>query len=403
MSANQTAITVVIPTRERADTLYHCLRTVVSQNYENFEIVVSDNHSGDGTEEVVKNFRDARIRYVNPGVRLSMSEHWEFALSHVSNGWVSILGDDDGLLPGALARVDELARETRCSAITSTWCNYFWPESTAAENRLTIPMTNGWEKRDGREWLSRLMRGNAHYSELPWLYTGGFVEKRMIDRARSADGRFFCSMIPDVYSAIALASTIGEYVALQEPISVVGISSHSNGASQLGRGRSNASDKFFSESNIPFHPVLGSAKVKSIPIMVFECYLQAETLHRDFLAIELVDQLGLALARAQIDDREELRNYCEAVANRNGIPMSAVNKRSRSLGKGALARTSRHYLRAWQYLTVNAKDFFVSDVYGAALLSAQIYRYENQYKNWRWHKVGRTFSRALGRRTSESV
>ena len=40
MNSNQTRITIVIPTRERADTLYHCLKTVVAQDYENFEIIV---------------------------------------------------------------------------------------------------------------------------------------------------------------------------------------------------------------------------------------------------------------------------------------------------------------------------------------------------------------------------
>src|SRR6185436_6485266 len=107
-------------------------------------------------------------------------------------------------------------------------------------------------------------QGEVTYPELPWLYTGGFVDKRAIDKARSADGQFFCSMIPDVYSAIALASTLDRYVAMREPVSVAGVSSHSNGASSLGIGKLlGPAEKFFSESNIPFHATLGSAKVKS--------------------------------------------------------------------------------------------------------------------------------------------
>ena len=390
MISDQTKITIIIPTRERADTLFHCLKTVVSQDYENFEIIVSDNHSQDNTAEVVKSFASPRIRYLNTGARLSMSHNWEFGLSHVRDGWVSILGDDDAMLPGGLARVDEVIRTTGCEAITSRWCQYFWPNSTVSENRLIIPITSGFEVRHSRDWLSRLMQGKVTYPELPWLYTGGFVDKRALDRARNAEGRFFCSMIPDVYSAIALASTIERYVAMKEPVSVAGVSSHSNGASSLGLGKLRApAEKFFSENNIPFHATLGSAKVKSIPILVYESYLQTAALHRDFLAIDLVDQLALALAWAPTEQYEELRIYCTDVATRNGVSMNALDKRVRSLRRGARRRKIKGLLRSWLEMTVNASDFHVADVYGAALLSAHLYQYEHRYKNWRWRKVSR--------------
>jgi len=85
---NDIKFNVIIPTRERADVLVHCLRTVVAQDYENLEIIVSDNHSSDNTWEVVESFGDKRIRYINTGRRLSMSSNWEYALSSVSEGYV---------------------------------------------------------------------------------------------------------------------------------------------------------------------------------------------------------------------------------------------------------------------------------------------------------------------------
>ncbi|MFC2016527.1 glycosyltransferase family A protein [Chloroflexota bacterium] len=46
--------TVVIPTRERYDTLGHALHTCVIQNYDNLEIIVSDNFRQDHTPEIVE-------------------------------------------------------------------------------------------------------------------------------------------------------------------------------------------------------------------------------------------------------------------------------------------------------------------------------------------------------------
>ena len=111
--------TIIIPTRERADVLVHSLHTVVAQDYEDLTIIVSDNFSQDNTKQVVDSFHDPRIKYINTGRRVSMSHNWEFALSHVKDGWVSIIGDDDGLMPGALTTVADIIRKTGCQAITS--------------------------------------------------------------------------------------------------------------------------------------------------------------------------------------------------------------------------------------------------------------------------------------------
>ena len=87
---------IVIPTRNRAKTLYHTLRTCISQQYVNFEIIVSDNNNVDNTKDVVDSFDDNRIRYINTQNSIGMTSNWEFALSHVTGDYVMYLGDDDG-------------------------------------------------------------------------------------------------------------------------------------------------------------------------------------------------------------------------------------------------------------------------------------------------------------------
>ncbi len=42
-----------------------------------------------------------------------MSEHWEFALSHAKGNWVTIIGDDDGLLPNAVKYLFQIVSKNR--------------------------------------------------------------------------------------------------------------------------------------------------------------------------------------------------------------------------------------------------------------------------------------------------
>ncbi len=59
-------ISIVIPTRDRPGTLGFALRTCLDQDFEDFEVVVSDNCSPPATREVVESFADRRIKYVAP-------------------------------------------------------------------------------------------------------------------------------------------------------------------------------------------------------------------------------------------------------------------------------------------------------------------------------------------------
>src|SRR4051812_31364688 len=104
-------ITIVIPTRERADTLRHTLSTVLSQKSDNFEILVSDNFSSDDTAGIVASMADPRLRYINTGKRMSMVGNWEFAFHQAHGRYLIYLGDDDGMMPGAIQRLETLIRE----------------------------------------------------------------------------------------------------------------------------------------------------------------------------------------------------------------------------------------------------------------------------------------------------
>ncbi len=211
--SNDIFFTIIIPTRERSDTLMHTLKSALSQDYEYFNVLVSDNASDDDTAEKVAEIKDSRLRYINTGRRVSMSENWEFAISHVDGGWVTILGDDDAILPGALNRVNEIIKETGASAVRSNGCSYRWPGFNGSNyGSLSLSLRRGYETRCSGSMLQQVLNGGRPYNELPMLYNGGFVSSDLIRQAKSVTGKFFQSMIPDVYSAVVLSLLTESYV-----------------------------------------------------------------------------------------------------------------------------------------------------------------------------------------------
>ena len=55
-------ISIVIPTYNRSVELKRALKSVLSQTYKNFEVIVVDNNSIDNTDTMLKNLNDQRIR-----------------------------------------------------------------------------------------------------------------------------------------------------------------------------------------------------------------------------------------------------------------------------------------------------------------------------------------------------
>lgn len=275
--------TIVIPTRERADVLYYCLKSACAQDYPNLEILVSDNFSQDNTEEIVKQFSDNRIRYINTGKRVSMSHNWEFAISHINEGWITILGDDDAILPGAIQKVLEIAAKTGVKAVRSNNCQYAWPSLREKQyGQLNISPSCGYEVRNSNDWVSKVLNKEALYTNLPILYNGGFVHVSVLQAIKKITGSLYLSRTPDVYSGFAIGHIIYEYAYCHEILAVNGASIHSNGTAHFtlkGENYEKPKALFASEPNIPFHGEIAlSSNIelpKCIQLYVYEAYLQS--------------------------------------------------------------------------------------------------------------------------------
>jgi len=377
-------ITVVIPTRERAETLEICLKTVVTQTYSNLRIIVSDNFSSDSTKDVVLGFDDKRITYLNTGRRLSMSHNWEFALEKVSDGWVTVLGDDDGLLPGALETVAEIVRSTGTKALMSAACFYHWPSLTGnPHGQLTVPLGKGFEVRGGRVWLERLMSGKVDISHLPTLYTGGFICSSVINliRQQSPNKQFYHSPIPDVYSAIAISSVVDSFVFVREPLAITGLSKNSIGVSVMSEenGVRSPANSFYSETIIPFHSAIPMCPNGRIPSSVqafkYESYLQSTFLRADMDSMPHARQLSIILSQAGRLDLS-ISEWAKQFAALHGISYSRAKRRSvftnLLLRFGSIPRSVRN---AFNLCSIDSPKLPIINVYEASIAVAAIRHY----------------------------
>jgi glycosyltransferase involved in cell wall biosynthesis len=102
-------VSVVIPTHNRSFLLQRSIFSVMSQSYQNIEIIVVDDHSEDDTKEVVSSFTDSRIVYLK-SQRRGRSHARNLGISVARGEFLAFLDDDDVYEKDKIKLQLELAR-----------------------------------------------------------------------------------------------------------------------------------------------------------------------------------------------------------------------------------------------------------------------------------------------------
>ncbi len=89
-------ISVLVPVYNGADTLARCIESVLAQDYPDFELLVVDDCSTDGTPEVIDRYRD-RMRTLRNPANSGIARTYNRALSESSGEIVFMIASDCGL------------------------------------------------------------------------------------------------------------------------------------------------------------------------------------------------------------------------------------------------------------------------------------------------------------------
>ncbi len=114
-------LSVVIPLYNKAATVERAVRSVLNQTVQDFELIVVNNGSTDGSEEVVKQIQDKRLRLVeqdNQGVSMARNR----GVTETMSDWVAFLDADDEWKPTFLETVLALkGRYPNCSVYATAY------------------------------------------------------------------------------------------------------------------------------------------------------------------------------------------------------------------------------------------------------------------------------------------
>jgi len=96
-SLHNPLISVVVATHNVADMISGCMDSIIGQDYGNWEIVVSDGNSTDGTIDKVKEYAASHRVIWQSSPDTGIAQAWNRALDMARGDWILFLGSDDRL------------------------------------------------------------------------------------------------------------------------------------------------------------------------------------------------------------------------------------------------------------------------------------------------------------------
>jgi glycosyltransferase involved in cell wall biosynthesis len=287
---------IIIPSWNGVAYLPACVNTIIQQNYSDYELIISDDHSSDGTKDYLKTLNNANTLIVEPPESLSMTEHWEWALTQAKGEWIIFVGQDDGLQPYFFQLADLLVNEAiahNFRAITSERAYFFWRgcKDIYGDVAIAYSARQGYEIRNSKAEMWKCLLGVKRYFELPQMYTNSLFRRDLLEEAKAKlNGNVFVAHPQDADLAAIASSLEQGYIKSKIPLGWIGSSPRSAGMAIASSEKTSNADtqgvnelkKDYEEkvkkSKIPYHRLAGQFSFNDMTMYFWQALLQTSSL-----------------------------------------------------------------------------------------------------------------------------
>jgi len=144
-------VTVGIPTYNRIEGFKRALDSVLSQSYENLEVIVSNDNSPDpALNALICDYavKDPRIRYIHHKTSLRTVANFSFVKDQAKGEYFLFVADDDWLEPDYIEKCVSFLEKNPEYTIAAGYCHYHKDFHTIlhSDSNFSIESTNYWSR-----------------------------------------------------------------------------------------------------------------------------------------------------------------------------------------------------------------------------------------------------------------
>jgi glycosyltransferase involved in cell wall biosynthesis len=115
-------VTVFIPAYNREKYIGEAIESILAQSYTNFEILLIDDGSTDGTVDIMHSFSDSRLRIIRNETNLGIPRTRNKGIEHARGEFIAMLDSDDRAFPTRLEKQVNFLEAHHDFAQVGSWC-----------------------------------------------------------------------------------------------------------------------------------------------------------------------------------------------------------------------------------------------------------------------------------------
>jgi len=143
---------IILPVKNGGDYVKECVDSILSQSLQDFNLIVLDNCSDDGTLEWLQSLNDTRIVIHQSANPLSIEENWARIKSIPKNEFITLIGHDDILNKNYLQVMADLIQKHPAASLYQS--HYHYIDGGGKILRNCLPMD---EVQQAHEFLALYM------------------------------------------------------------------------------------------------------------------------------------------------------------------------------------------------------------------------------------------------------
>ena len=172
MNARAPRVSVLMTIYNAQPFLRESIDSLVSQSFDDWELVALENGSTDGSSSVLAEYSDARVRALPFARNIGRTAALRHAFAQARGEYIAVLDADDVALPERLKLQTAFLDEHPQTAIVGSWVRYIDRQSRAfAEFR---PPTGPEELRECLGWTNPIVHSSAMFRKQSAVAAGGY-------------------------------------------------------------------------------------------------------------------------------------------------------------------------------------------------------------------------------------
>ena len=129
---------IILPVRNGGHYLKDCVVSVLAQTFTDFNFIILDNCSTDGSLQWLQSLQDDRIKVIISDRPLTIEESWSRIKDIEKNEFITLIGHDDILYSNFLTEIDKLINENPQASLFHTHFNFIDAQSKIIRSCKTM-------------------------------------------------------------------------------------------------------------------------------------------------------------------------------------------------------------------------------------------------------------------------